>query len=187
MFKFIKKIFTNTKQSTDLGIQLSDEEVNFLNTTMKKIAIEELDKRDFFRQEYKSKIIEHIFGNINLNKSDEYLSSEEKGKLNINKRLKISRELIEVFYLDKIVGENPKELLSNLYNHIHNKTNTINSIRKSKGAGFKYVKLLNTSVKFSCKWCIANDNKKIKIDDAINLMDQNCKCDYHRSCFNAVI
>lgn len=183
MFKFIKKIFNNTRQSSDLGVQINDDETNFINKTMKAIAIQELAKKDFFRQEYSSKILEHILGNIDLNKSNEYLSSEEKGKLEINKRVKISRELIEVFNLDKIIGKNPKELLSNLQNQVRNKSNMINSIRKSKEAGFKSIKLLNTGGERSCKWCITNDNKKIKIDDAIKLIDKNCKCDFIRAVF----
>ncbi|WP_373033568.1 hypothetical protein [Sulfurovum sp.] len=183
MFKLIKKLFTNSKQSNDLGIQISNDETNFINQTMKAVLVQELDKRDYFNKEHSGKIIEHIFGRIDLNKGKAYLSNEQKEQLGISKRLKISEDLIEIFNKEKIKGTNPKKLLSNLFNQVRNKALEINNLRKLKNVGFKYVRLLNAGGKLSCEWCKKNDNKKIKIGDAVALIDRHCQCDFIRVTF----
>lgn len=178
MLGFIKSLFSNKKQNKDLGIQVSDEENNFINSTMEEVLFQELDKRDYFKKEHSLKIKNHIFSKIDLNKGNEYLSNEEKEKLGISKRLKVSKDLIEIFDNEKIKDKNPKKLLSNLFNQVRNKALLINSIRKYKDSGFEYVKLLNARGERSCNWCKNNDGKKIKIDDAIDLINKNCKCEF---------
>lgn len=70
MIDFIKKLFVkNNYSEIDLEKQFLDEE---------------LEKIDYFLLEKKELILKHIKNEVNLFKSDIFLTNEEKEKLGIN-------------------------------------------------------------------------------------------------------
>lgn len=185
MFGLIKKIFSqnesNNTEIEEIGIELSDKETNFIKEIENKIANEELRKSEIFNLKYSSILLKHISGEININNSNNYLTSDEKEKLKINKRLKISKELIEVFHQEKLANKNPKELLSNLVCKVRNTASLINSVKKYKNAGIRYVVLSNAGDERDCEWCKKNNNKKVDINNVLDLVNTNCECDYIRT------
>ena len=115
MINFIKKIFTK-----------NDLEEELLNDELKKSKIFLLEKKDL--------ILKHIKNEMDLNVSNNYISKEEKEKLGLNVRLKISKELINIFNLAEIKEQNPKELLLELKLRIIHKISKLRDLKNAKGA-----------------------------------------------------
>ena len=164
MINFIKKIFTK-----------NDLEEELLNDELKKV--------NFFLLEKKDLILKHIKNEINLNVSNYYLSKEEKEKLGLNERLKISKELIDIFNLAEIKEQNPKELLHELNLRITHKISMLRDLRNCKNAEINEIKLLSMGDERTCKWCLDIEKEIIDITkiDLIKLIDDNCTCKYNRS------
>lgn len=164
MINFIKKMFTS-----------NDLEEEFLNDELKKV--------NFFLIEKKDLILKHIKNEINLNISNYYLSKEEKEKLGLNARLKISKELIDIFNLAEIKEQNPKELLNELNLKITHKISILRDLKNCKNAEIKKIKLLSAGDERTCKWCLDIEKEIIDITkiDLIKLIDDNCICKYNRS------
>lgn len=191
MFSLIKNLFSKPKSKEnmieEIGIEIDQKELDYLKKIQEQVLDKELDKRDEFNLEFKAKIKAHVFGKINVIKSDVYLTAEEKEKLKISKRLKISKDLIELFHEDKIVNKNPKELLNNLRLQVMHKANLIKSVKDYKILDIKYVFLSPAEDERDCDWCTNNKKKKVSIDDALDLINDNCKCSYTRSYLKAKV
>ncbi|MDX9902048.1 MAG: hypothetical protein RBT22_11230 [Aliarcobacter sp.] len=164
MINFIKKIFTK-----------NDLEEELLNDELKKSKIFLLEKKDL--------ILKHIKNEMDLNVSNNYISKEEKEKLGLNVRLKISKELINIFNLAEIKEQNPKELLLELKLRIIHKISKLRDLKNAKGAKINKIKLLSAGDERTCKWCLDIEKEIIDITkiDLIKLIDDNCTCKYNRS------
>jgi hypothetical protein len=196
MFNLIKNIFgsKNTINPVDsIGIEVSQEDQENYNQLLVKFALTDLSKVDFFDNNKLDIIISHLLSKINLFKSEEYLSIEEKKVLGINTKLRISKELIDIFDKTKIQNnifknENPKDLLLNILHNARSKATIQQNIDKYKKLNIKYVELQSSGDDRTCKWCLKQDNKKISINtDVVHLINENCKCVYNRSCVLAIV
>lgn len=188
MLGFIKKIFSSkdSEKKNSLAIELSKDEVEQKQKLMKKIALEELEKIDFFNRTQNDVILKHLLGNGNLFKNEDYLTVDEKKALGINARLKISRSLVKIFDKSKVddgffKDKNPKKILSNLAYQVEFKATKIQNIKKYKSAGIKKIELLRAGQSKDCDWCKKQNGKIMDIDkDIIKFIYDNCKCDYNR-------
>lgn len=183
MINFIKKLFLDKNK-----IRKELEFENFNDKLINQFLDKELQKVNYFLLDKREIILNHIKGKINLHKSDNLLTKEEKQKLGIDVRLKISKELIEVFDLTKLSDEDPKDLLSELFYKIDFKIKNIEEIERIKNADICKVELSSSQDERTCEWCLKMDNKVIDINktDIIKLIDENCKCKYNRSVILAV-
>lgn len=81
MFNFIKNIFSSKNNANlikSLSIETNEEQQERYNQLLVKFALKELEKIDFFDNDKFNVIIDHLLAKINLFKSEEYLSLEEK-------------------------------------------------------------------------------------------------------------
>lgn len=183
IIEFLKKIFYDKK--TD---KTPIKEVKETTDLKKQFLEEELKKVDYFLLEKKDILLKHIKDEVNLNKSDNLLTKEEKNRIGVNVRLKITKELLSIFDTSKLKEQNPKELLQDLYFRINSKIMKIEEIKRIKEADITKVKLSSSGDGATCKWCLSMDNKTIDITktDLIELIENNCDCDYNRSSILAV-
>ena len=94
MIDFFKKMFTKSEQTVNIMQKKFDEKA-----TRELLFEENIDKVDFFDITKKEIILKHLKNEINLNKTNNFISKEELEKLGIDKKQKITKELLEVFNL----------------------------------------------------------------------------------------
>lgn len=182
MIDFFKKMFTKSEQTVNIIQKKFDEKA-----TRELLFEENIDKVDFFDITKKEIILKHLKNEINLNKTNNFISKEELEKLGIDKKQKITKELLEVFNLQKIKGKDPKKLMNIIYRNAQNRACIMGNIERVKSLIGPYVEvkvyLLSCKDERTCEWCLSMDNKEIDIlkVDIIKLIDDNCTCEYNRS------
>lgn len=189
MLNFIKNIFSpKTQQNKIHVVQISEEEKKENKRLLELYTRKILEKNHFFDNSKTEIIIKHVLGEINLLKSENNLSLEKKKSLGINSKVKISRELIDIFDSSKLninsfKEKNPKDLLLNLSQNAKTRMFIISNLRRIKSLDFiKYVYLTSPNDERTCNWCKEQSSKKIDINtDIIKLIDENCNCEYNRS------
>ncbi|MCT7601280.1 hypothetical protein [Aliarcobacter butzleri] len=186
MINFIKRLFSNKNNQDNLKKEIDSYSYECL---FAKFLDDELDRVDYFLLDKKEIILKHFKREIDLNKSDNYLTKEEKEKIGIDKQIRVTKDLIQIFNLLKIKGEDPKQLLSELYYRIHFKISKIKELEKLKYLGLNKVLLKSSKDERTCKWCLDIEKEIIDITevDLIKLIDNNCKCKYNRSLISAKI
>lgn len=144
---------------------------------------QEFDKQDYFKQNSKEIVKQHIEHTINLNESTNLLNEDEKEALQLDSKLEFTKELIDVFDKEQIIGLNPKALLSNLFHKIRTleyKKTTIDEFKKS---GVLYFKLKHSCDEKTCKGCESLSDRVFSIDEDINeILEHTCTSAYCR-CF----
>jgi len=153
------------------------------NASIDHFFNQEFDKQDYFKQNAKEIVKQHIEHTINLNESKNLLSAEEKKALQLDDKLEFTKELIDVFKKEHILGLNPKALLSNLFHKIRTldyKQTTIDEFKKS---GVLYFKLKHSCDEKTCKGCESLVERVFSIDEDINeILEHTCTSAYCR-CF----
>ena len=77
--------------------------------------IQILDECTHIKKEAHAQVLKHLKGEIDLNKTGNKLSADEKRELGLNTRLTITRELVEVLTDSGLAQKNPKEILTDLH------------------------------------------------------------------------
>ena len=91
MFKLLKKLLGG-KSSSNYSKRESQPQEHDLQLFFEK----ELSENKFIKPESKSIVLQHLTGEINILKTENKLTKEEKKELGINTRLSITKELIAV-------------------------------------------------------------------------------------------
>lgn len=151
MIGFFKKMFTKSEQTVNIMQKKFDEKA-----TRELLFEENIDKVDFFDITKKEIILKHLKNEINLNKTNNFISKEELEKLGIDKKQKITKELLEVFNLQKIKGKDPKKLMNIIYRNAQNRACIMGNIERVKSLIGPYVEvkvyLLSCKDERTCEW-----------------------------------
>ncbi|MDA3077465.1 hypothetical protein OFO07_00815 [Campylobacter sp. JMF_06 NA1] len=117
-----------------------------------------------------------VIGEPNFN-TELFLTTDEKRNLGLNTRLKIEKELIDFFEIDKIKGLNPKDEIHKIYFRLFHYFSILRNVKKFKQMGAKKALFLCCDDERTCSFCKNNNNKKIDIsDDLAEYIDKNCSC-----------
>lgn len=180
--KITKEMFSSTPNlDTKDEITVNDKPKN---NTFLKIAKEELEKYPYFKKDKNDILMAYLIDNVQI-KGTNILTVDEKKKLNINTKYKVSQEMLDFFDMeaiesDKFLTKHPKDFFSDLYNRVFFKVSKIRDIKNMKKIGIKEVKFKIIGGRNKpCKWCISQNNKMFKIDNIIEIIDNNCSCAYN--------
>ncbi|PHR72048.1 MAG: hypothetical protein COA66_07535 [Arcobacter sp.] len=144
---------------------------------------QEFDKQHYFKKNAKKIVKQHIEHSINLNESKNLLSTEEKKALQLDDNLEFTKELLDIFEKEHIIGLNPKLLLSNLFHKIRTLEYKKTTIDEFKKAGVLYFKLKHSCDEKTCKGCESLSERIFSIDEDINeILEHTCTSAYCR-CF----
>jgi hypothetical protein len=181
MLKFFKK-----KSCKDTVIEPVNEEIE---NDLQDYFISELSKEKFIKENKRSVVSDHLMHKINIFKTENKLSKEEKQELGLNTRLSITKELVDVLTLEAIQNvDNPKDIIERVYYKAVFKKNRDEQINKMKNMSITHFKLMNCKDERTCKWCKSTANKKFSVNEDINtLIESNCKSSYCRCSIEPII
>lgn len=181
MFKILKKIFGNT----------SIKSKNFItkNISVDSYFIKELNACSYIKSDAHAIVIRHLLQEINLNKTGNKLSVQEKKDLGINARLSITHELVEVLTNSGLSQPDPKKVFSSIYCKAIFAKNHDDTLNKYRKIDINHYKIMACNDERDCEWCNSMNGKKLSINNDINkLIEKNCKCNSHcRLAITAVI
>lgn len=186
MLKSFKKLFRKSPLlSTESGQEKSQPEEHSLSYYFEK----ELFSNEFIKPESKPIVMDHLMGKINILKTENKLTKEEKKELGINTRLSITRELVEVLTNEGIRHENkPNNIIENIYHRSSTEKYRDDELIKMKELGIAQFTIMNCDDEGDCEWSKSITNKKFNIEEDINsLIKSNCKSPYCRCSIKPVI
>lgn len=146
----------------------------------------EIANSPFVKESGRDAVLRDFLHEVKL-KDGELLSLEEKRSLNINTRLKITRELYEVL-TPAGIEFGPKKVLESLYLKAIFDHNRHRDIARMKSLGIKQYSPMSCGDNRDCDWCTSMDGKLISVEvDFVQLIKENCTCDYCRCVLQAKI
>lgn len=146
----------------------------------------EISNSPFVKESGREAVLKDFLHEVKL-KDGELLSLEEKRSLGINTRLKITRELYEVL-TPAGLEFGPKKVLESLYLKATFAHNMHGAIARMKDAGIKQYSPMSCGDNRDCDWCTSMDGKLISVEvDFVQLIKENCTCDYCRCSLQAKI
>lgn len=146
----------------------------------------EIANSPFVRESGRDAVLKDFLHEVKL-KDGVLLTLEEKRSLGINTRLKITRELYEVLTPEGIEF-GPKRVLEPLYLKATFNHNRHRAIANMKGIGITQYSPMSCGDNRDCKWCTSMNGKLISVEvDFVQLIKENCTCDYCRCVLQAKI
>lgn len=141
--------------------------------------IEEIAASPYIRSSGRAAVLDDFLQKNKLS-SGEPLSLAEKKALGLNTRLKITREQYQALTLEG-VNLNPKHVLQAVYLKATFNHSRRRDIARMKSAGFSQYSPMSCRDNRDCDWCTSMDGKPLPIDvDFVQLIKENCTCDYCR-------
>ncbi len=172
MIKLLKSIFSKkSNESNESQAQSAD---------IKKIPIEdyfkiEVESSTYLNSESHNLVMRHLCLEINLVKTENKLSTEEKRELGLNPRQVITRELVQVLNQDGLKLSYPKAVLSDIYYKATFAKSKSENFTKAINIGVKKFTLLLAGDENECEWCKSNVNIQLGTD-VLELFNKNCCC-----------
>lgn len=151
------------------------------NSSFRNFFEKEFEQYTYFNIEKKELIFKHLEQKIDLNISDNFMSNEEKKELQFDTNFKITKELIDIFDKEKIIGLDPKRILLNLFHKIRTQEYKRNEIEHFKEIGVNYYRLLSSCDNKTCKGCTKLSKRIFSVNDDINeILRHECTSAYCR-------
>lgn len=170
MLTFIRRFFGKGLAKEILGQQKGPDQ--YLSR--------EVEKNDLIRKDKIEIVLQHLNNEINLNKTGNKLTADEKKELGINPRLQITHELLAVLNDKGRVHSDPKGVLSSIAMKANFARSHDENIQSYKCMGLKKYEVLACQDQRDCAWCKSMNGKKLSVNQSINeLIEQNCRCDSH--------
>lgn len=183
---FSKLFNTAAKPASVSSVQETPEAVQKSQPEIMTYYKTEISNSPFVKESGREAVLRDFLHEVKL-KDGEPLSLEEKRSLGINTRLKITRELYEVL-TPAGLEFGPKEVLESLYRKATFDHNRHRDIARMKGLGIKQYSPMSCGDNRDCDWCTAMDGKLISVEvDFVQLIKENCTCDYCRCSLQAKI
>jgi hypothetical protein len=190
MIGILKNIFKSKKDNditnNPFAIKASPEILELQRKCKLRAFNEEFSKQDYLKTEKIEIFKSFVFGEIFINsiEGNTVLSVQEKKDLELNTRHKVTKEILDFLNLNNIPNEklkttSPKNIILNFYNRVNSKSHYYFNFERYKEINITKVKYVVGVLETSCKWCVENDNKIFNVEDFIEIMDNNCKCEHN--------
>lgn len=174
MFNFIKKFFGKSEGKGTGKQKVSSRSKDSIDSYYEA----EIKLSPYLKEDSFGLVMSHLRNEVNILKTPNKLSAEEKKALNLNTRLSITQELISVLNEQGLKLSNPKLAIQKIYYQAtfnHSKDTTLNQLR---GSGIKKFKLSAPNDERTCSWCKAQSGLDLPVDTDVNeLIRQNCSCE----------
>lgn len=142
--------------------------------------LREVEKSNLILKDQMDVVVQHLNNEINLNKTGNKLTADEKKELGINPRLQITHELLAVLNENGRAQADPKSVLSSIAMKASFARSHDENIQNYRSMGLKQYEVLGCKDDRECAWCKSMDRKKLSVNQSINaLIEENCTCDSH--------
>ncbi len=187
MSQFFKKLFSSDfPDKQPISSDLPNKKLALVDKNKDKLIdyfFDEINLSQYVKHEKADIILKHLTHEIDLLKSANVLSSEEKKSLGINPRLKITKDFIDILSDEGMKLEYPKEVLNNIYYRAFFKKSREEEYLKLKSLDIKNIKLMSSGVD-DCKWCQKMQKKKALSEEEIRyFIDNKCQCEPYSKCY----
>ncbi|MFV3380295.1 hypothetical protein [Pseudomonas sp. NY15354] len=146
----------------------------------------EISNSPFIKESGRDAVLRDFLHEVKL-KDGALLSIEEKRSLGINTRLKVTRELCDVL-TPAGLAFGPTNVLQSLYLKATFDHNRHRDIARMKSLGIKEFSPMSCGDNRDCDWCASMNGKLISVEvDFVQLIKENCTCDYCRCVLKAKI
>lgn len=178
--KITKEMFASTNEA----IKTQQSVKKLEDSSLIEIAEKEITKYPYFKKDKNDLLMAYIINNVQIEETN-ILTVDEKKKLNINSRYKVSQEMLDFFNMaaiksDTFLTKHPREFFSDLYNRVFFKISKIRDIKNMKKIGITEAKLKIIGRRNKCcEWCKSQENKIFKIENILIQIDNNCSCSYN--------
>lgn len=182
MLRLLSKIFAKQNQIEE-----------HINASLQMIYLRSLDElflkyfneSSYFKDGSFEMVIKHLKNEINLNKSGENLTVNEKNALGLNTRLSITSNLVSVLSPEGLQLPNPKDALKQVYYRAKFERIRLEKFLQLLSVGITEATYHSCKDERDCAWCKANDGVKFIIsEDLNNKINQNCTCEWNRGIFS---
>ena len=146
----------------------------------------EIYKSPFIKPEARDRVLEDLVNRQSLRDAPE-LSTDEKKRLGLNARLKITQA-----HLDDLTpaafAVDPKKAVTAIYHRAFHKHARRSELARKRNAGITAYRPASAKDQRECSWCLGMSGKLIPIaQDFDDLAEGNCTCEYCRCCLMAHI
>jgi hypothetical protein len=174
MFRFLKSLFG---RSIQLPVTYENRDNN--ENDIRKYFLQEIEKSHFLKKESHDQVLKHLLGEINILKTENKLTVAEKKALEINTRLSITKELVNVLNEEGLKIEYPKSIITDMSNRASNSKLSYDSYIRAKKAGVTKFKLISSGGGMGdCDWCIQKQKLDFLSDADISFFLENkCNCE----------
>lgn len=144
-----------------------------------RIAREELAKCPYIRPEATESVFLHILDQQKLFQTKTPLSVEEKRRLGVNTRLKITEEMVAVLTTEGLQSHYPAEIVPNLWRSTTFRYRRILDVERLRHLQLcKTITFQGVMGLDSCEWCKKVEGESFDINEDIDrLLEENCKCE----------
>ena len=144
----------------------------------------EAQNSEFIKPEFKGRVYSHLLGTINLLKTGNKLTVNEKKALGINTRLSITRELIEVLNEKGLRLHYPSAVLTEMWSRAANSKSRHDRMSQLReGSIAEVFTLMSCGDGNDCSWCQANQDVEFPVTtDIEHLIESNCTCNPYCKC-----
>ena len=188
MLSLIKSIFSKNKH-IELRSEIAEpnQPIEDSEENLSLLFKNELSVCRYIKPECHEIVIKHLTHEKSLHKTENILSNEEKKSLGLNTRVIFTQEFVAVLTKEGMELQNPKDILTEIYNKVTINKAIRDSFKKSLRVGVKKFTLKPTGGGAPCEWCISNANKEFGTD-ILETLYKNCTCiPYTWSYINSVI
>lgn len=182
MFKILNSIF-GAKSKKEKVVETSEKE------DLECCFLARLQSSKLIKPEAIGIAMKHLTHEINLNKTGNKLSVDEKKALGLNTRLSITKELLDILTPEGIAQTDPKSILEHIFYKATFENTREKEIQRLRKTGIKTFMLQPSNSEKDCQWRQSMKDKVLPVTTDINsLIEQNCKCeDWCRSTIYPII
>ncbi|MDH0044485.1 hypothetical protein [Pseudomonas juntendi] len=144
----------------------------------------EIFNSPFVKPDARERVLHDLLSRQSLRKALE-LSTDEKKKLGLNARMKITKAHLEDL-TPAAFAVDPKKAVRAIYHRAHGKYSRRSALARMQSAGITAYKPSSAADQRECAWCLGISGKIISItQDFDDLAEGNCTCEYCRCCLVA--
>lgn len=144
----------------------------------------EVDCSGYINNNKKQVVLDHLIGRIDILRTGNEISPEEKKALGINARLKITRELLDVLNEEGRSLSYPAAAITEMWHRATSRKTRYDNLEKMRANAVAKFKLSSCGDGNDCDWCKANQD--LELPTSLNLdseISANCKCNPYCKCF----
>lgn len=182
MFKIVKSLFGGTAVPAQASAQRHTHGEK--GAGIEDFFQSEVENSIYLKSEGKQAVLDHLSGKIDILKSSNVLSLEDKRSLGINTRLKITRELVAVLNDAGLNLDHPAAVITEMWVRATLRKSRHDKLERLRSGNiFKKFKLMSCGDGNDCLWCKEMQTREFDVQFEIeSAISSNCRCAQHCKC-----
>lgn len=181
MLSAIRQLFSKPANPPSSASDSQVESVPVSENPIRDYFMEELRATSLIKAEAHPVLLRHLSHEINLNKTGNLLTTDEKKALGLNPKLKLTREIADVLTEEGLRHPYAGGIVAEIYTRATIRKSIDDNFRKALSAGLDRFKLMPCGDGSECAWCSTNQ-ETVFGTDVLRLKTVHCTCPSPGSC-----